>query len=684
MQAGTAGLPAVHDPVAQRPVGAPQNPRLLLLHAPPAMNKPRLHRFALATVLSLGLAGPALALDEEDLDMDSDTEVAAAPAAGGSTAVDPRHVWDLTTIFKDDAAWEAERQALLAEVPRLAALREGFGRDAASLRAGLDRLSAVNQRMRRLWTYASATLSTDNRLARNQERSAQARSLWGQMSSATAWVDSAIRDLGAARIEAFVKAEPGLAKHRVRLNETLRLARHQLAPEAEQALAAMSPVMNATTSIRTLLVTNEIEWPTLTVDGQAVRVDNIGYQRLRAHPDRKVRQQAFDAFFKTYARFQGSLGTALAQRVEAGVVNARLRQHPSAVAASLADNAIPESVYRTLVSETNKALPTLHRYLKLRQRLLQLPDLAYHDIYPDLIKAPRRWSPEDAGALTLASVAPLGAAYQQQLKEALSARTMHVFPVPGKSSGAYQSGVYGQVPLIFLNHQGTFDSVSTYTHEWGHGMHTLQANGAQPFETAGYPLFLAEIAAFTHELLLADHMKKTAATREERLFYLTEAIERIRGAFFRQAMFAEFELATHDAVQRGEALSGSRMTQQFCALLRKYHGSEQGVMQIDPAVCTEWAFIPHFHRPFYVYQYATSMAAASHFSQQLLAGAASGNTAARERYLSILRSGGSRHPVPLLKEAGLDMDSPAPYQALVRKMEGLMDELEALLGQNPG
>lgn len=640
---------------------------------------PPVARPLVAAAVCLSLCTPSLARAENEA-FDSDARLAASPAAapagaGAAAAADPRYVWDLSTIFRDDAAWETERQALLAEVPRLAALREGFGRDAASLRAALDQLSAVNQRLRRLGTYASALASTDNRNPRHQERSGQARAVAGRIGSATAWVTAAIRALGAERLEAFLRTEPGLAPHRVRIQEALRLARHQLTPEAETALAAMGPTLGATTQIRTLLVTTDIEWPTLMVEGQPVRVDNIGYQRLRAHPDRAVRQQAFDAFFKTYARYQGSLGAALAQRVEVGVAQARLRQHPSAVAASLASDAIPESVYRTLVAETNRALPTLHRYFKLRQRLLKLPDLAYHDVYPDIVAAPRRYSPEDAAELTLASVAPLGAAYQQQLRQALAARTMHVYPAPGKSSGAYQSGVYGQAPLIFLNHQDTFDSVSTYTHEWGHGMHTLQANGAQPFETAGYPLFIAEIAAFTHELLLADHVHKTAKTREERIFYLGEAIERIRGAFFRQAMFAEFELATHDAVQRGEALSGTRLTSLYCDLLRRYHGAESGVMRIDPVVCTEWAFIPHFHRPFYVYQYATSMAAATHFTQQLLTGSA----AARETYLGVLRAGGSRHPVPLLREAGLDMDSPLPYQALARHMERLMDELEALL-----
>jgi oligoendopeptidase F len=260
---------------------------------------------------------------------------------------------------------------------------------------------------------------------------------------------------------------------------------------------------------------------------------------------------------------------------------------------------------------------------------------------------------------------------------------MHVYPAPGKSSGAYQSGVYGQTPLIFLNHQDTFDSVSTFTHEWGHGMHTLLANATQPFETAGYPLFLAEIAAFTHELLLQDHVLKTAATPQDRLFYLSEAVERLRGAFFRQTMFAEFELQVHDALQRGEAVTGKRMTQLYCGLLRKYHGDTgdaRAVMKIDPQVCTEWAFIPHFYRPFYVYQYATSMAAASHFME----GLRGGSPAARDTYLGVLTAGGSRHPVPLLKEAGVDMDSPAPYRALLRQMNAWMDEMEQLVAAGAG
>lgn len=599
----------------------------------------------------------------------------ATPAAAPAT--DARYVWDLTPMFANDAAWDAERQAIQQILPSLQALRGGFGRDAASLRQALDTLSTWRERYMRVAVYASAMASTDNRDARNQERQSLLRSLGGQWGSALSWVDSEIRQIGEAKLNAWLAAEPGLKKHEKRLRDVLRLGAHQLTPEAEAAIAAFGPVMGAATNARTLLTTVDADWPTLEVDGKTEKLNDIGYTRLRAHPDRAVREQVFQRFFGAYGRLENTLGSLLGQRVEAGVVNARLRGYSSAVAASLADNDIPESVYRTLVAETHKGLPTLHRYLKLRQRLLGLPDLAYHDIYPDLVKSERRYTPEESGTLTVAATAPLGADYQRRLREALGAKTMHVFPAPGKSSGAYQSGVYGMTPLVFLNHQGTFDSLSTFAHEWGHGMHTVLANATQPFETAGYPLFLAEIASFSNELLLQRHLLDQAKTKEERLYLLTEAVERLRSSYFRQTMFAEFELATHDALQRGEALTGKRMTQLYCGLLRKYHGAEQGVMKIDPVVCSEWAFVPHFHRPFYVYQYATSMAGAAYFTEQIL----QKKPGMPETYLSVLRSGGSVHPVPRLRAAGLDMDSPAPYQALVRHMDRLLDEIEKLLAQ---
>jgi oligoendopeptidase F len=598
----------------------------------------------------------------------------AAAQAPALSRTDPRFVWDLTRLYATDAAWDAERLAVLAEVPSLAALK-GTLNTTAGMRAALDRISGLTQRLQRLSVYASTQQSTDNRDARNQERAGLMRALGGQFSSAVAWVNPEIQALGSDKVEAFIRGEPGLKNHTVRLRDTLRIAKHTLGAEAEGAMAALSPVVNSATNTRTLLATADTVWPTITVEGKPVKVNETGYQKLREHPDRAVRKQAFDAFYKALGQYENTYGSTLAARVEAGVVNARLRKYPSAVAASLSNNEIPEAVYRTLVAEANAALPTLHRYLKLRQKLLKLPDLHYYDIYPELVNIGRSYPADQAIDLTLAAMKSMGDEYQGLLKQALNMRSMHTYPAEGKSSGAYQTGVYGIVPFVFLNHQDNYATMSTFAHEWGHGIHTMLANKNQPFETSGYSLFLAELASMTNEVLLTDHMLKTSKSKDERIFYLSEALERLRGGFFRQTMFAEFELATHDALERGEALSGKKMTQMYCGLLKKYHGADAGVMQIDPQYCQEWAFIPHFYRPFYVYVYATSIAGATAFGERIL----TGKPEERDTFLNVLRAGGSVPPYQLLKNAGLDMATPQPYQALNKRMGAIMDEMEALL-----
>jgi oligoendopeptidase F len=605
----------------------------------------------------------------------SQLAVAQPAALASADTPDPRLVWDLTRLFPDDAAWDAERAAVTAEIPGLAALRGTLGRDAASLRTALDRMSALRLRMSRLWVYASTQLSTDNGNRRNQERSVSMSALSGQFATETAWVDPEIQALGAAKVADFVAAEPGLQRHAKRLRDTLRDAAHTLAPDVEAALAAYGPVLGSFSRTRELLVNVDMDWPTLAIDGKPTRVTGTAYEELRRHPDRAVRKQVFEAFWQNYAQYQNSLGSLLAQRVQTGVINARLRQYPSAVAASLASAEVPEEVLRTLVAQANQGLPTLHRYFKLRQKMLKLPDLHYYDVYPNLVSSDRRFPLDEASAITLAATQPLGDEYVAQLGQALAARTMHVRPAPGKRGGAYATGVYGQPPFIFLNHTDSFESLVTFAHEWGHGMHSVLSQQVQPPETPRYPLFLAEIASTTNEVLLTDHMLRHATTRDERVFVLTQILERLRAAYFRQTMFAEFELQAHDAQQRGEPLSGKRFTEMYCGLLRKYHGADAGVMVIDPQYCTEWAFIPHFHRPFYVYAYATSTTAAQFFGEQIL----SGTPGARERYLDVLRAGGSMPPHELLKKAGLDLTTAAPYEKLLQRMNLVMDEVEALI-----
>lgn len=583
--------------------------------------------------------------------------------------------WNLTALYAADADWEAARKALLADLPKLQALKGTLGKSAKSLRAGLDAISAANLRFDRLRVYASMKQSTDNRDNANQERSNLAGQLGGEFGSALAWVEPEIQSLGEAKVAAFLKAEPGLKKHAEHLRNSLRQAKHTLSAESEAVIAALGPVRSATGDARTLLFNANTQWPELTVDGKTERVDDTRYGLLRQHANRAVRKQVFDAFFGAIGQYEDTYGVTLGNVVQDDTTMAKLRRHPSAVAMSLGNEEIPEAVYRTLVAEVHKGLPTLHRYFKLRQKMLGLPDLHYYDIYPALVTQTRTYSLDDAAALTLAATQPLGPDYQDLLKTTFKANTMHALPAPGKSGGAYQDGVYGAPPFVFLNHQGDFESVSTFAHEWGHAMHTAMANRAQPYETANYSLFVAEIASTANEVLLSNYMRGQAATKEEKLYQLGYALERLRGTFFRQAMFGEFELNTHDAAAKGEALNGKRFTEIYCKLLKDYHGDAAGVMKIDPLYCQEWAFIPHFYRPFYVYQYATSITAALHFAEDILAA----KPGARENYLKLLTTGGSVAPYQALKNAGLDMASPAPYQAVIKRMDNIMDEMEALL-----
>lgn len=604
-------------------------------------------------------------------------QAAAQSLPPGSTAPnDPRLVWDLTRLFPTDAAWDAERTAFTAEIPKLRALKGSLGRDAATMRATMDQISSAELRLLRLWVYASTQTSTDNGDRRNQERTGLMYGVYGQYIGAVAWTEPEIQALGAEKVAAFQAAEPGLQRHATTLRKALRKAAHTLSPEVETALASLAPVLGAPANTRELLVNADIAWPTLTVDGKAVKVSDTGYEQLRTHPDRAVRKQTFDSFWKAYGQYENTFGALLAQRVQLGVIDARLRKHASAPTASLSSTEVPEAVLRTLVAETTKALPTLHRYFKLRQKMLKLPDLHYYDIYPDLVVSTRRYPLEEASAITMAAMKPLGDEYRNQLELALAARTMHVRPAPGKSSGAYATGVYGLPPLVFLNHTDSFESLVTFAHEWGHAMHTVLSHRAQPYESAAYPLFLAEIASMTNEALLNDHMLKQALNRDERVFMLSQMLERLRASYFRQTMFAEFELMAHDAQQRGEALSGKRFTDMYCQLLRKYHGADAGVMTIDPQYCQEWSYVPHFHRPFYVYAYATSTTAAQYFSEAILAG----RPGAREAYLKVLSAGGSAPPHELLKQAGLDLTTAAPYEILIQRMNAIMDEVEKLIG----
>jgi oligoendopeptidase F len=594
---------------------------------------------------------------------------ADAPAAGAAA-------WDLTDIYPSDAAWEAERSAIAARLPQIAAYKGKLGESAGTLKAALQLQSDIAIKISRLDAYASLKRDEDLRVATNQERSQKANDLGTAFDEASSWMSPEILSVGQARIEGFLAADPGLAKFKFGLESQLRQAAHILSPEGEAILAGSGSALAGPGDIRVQLVASDIPRPTVTLsDGTKARLDDQGYTIYRAAPNRADRKLVFDQFWAGYKGFENSLGAALASQVKGEMFRARARKYPSALDAALAGPNIPEGVYRTLIAETNKGLPVLHRYFDLRRRMMGLPDIAYYDIYPSLVKLDRSFSLAEMRALTIEAVKPLGPDYGATFAKVTAAKWMDPRPRPGKQSGAYMNpGAFEVHPYLLLNLSDKYDGLTTYAHEWGHAMHSLLANKAQPYETAQYPTFTAEIASTAHEAFLADYMLRNAKTKEEKLFILGQMMENFRGTFFRQAMFAEFQLAIHDLAEKGEGLSGAKMTDINLALLKKYHGPN---FTMDPLYGIEWTYIQHYFYGFYVFQYATSITAATYFAEQVLHGGAK----ERDNYMSVLRAGGSDYGYDILKKAGLDMATPTPYQTLIKAFSSVLDQAEALIGK---
>ncbi|MEL6686355.1 MAG: M3 family oligoendopeptidase [Pseudomonadota bacterium] len=609
----------------------------------------------------------------------AETVEAATPTAQATSASVEREpvAWDLTRLFPTVEAWDAARLEMLERLEPVAAQADTFEPSASALADLYDQNSEMLLDAFRIGTYAFLDADTDLRDGDKLARRAQAQSMYSTFGQATAWISPMILEVGEVQIEEWIASEPRLEKHAFGLRETLRSAPHTLSPEGEAMMAAASVALGGAQRIYSQLKNSDIPWPTITLStGEEFRLDAAGYVKGRAAENREDRKAVFKAFFETYQQFENSLGESLASHVHGQVFRASQRNYDSALESALSSDNLPRGVYDTLLSEVNAALPTLHRYFKLRARILGVEDFGFHDIYPNLVETDQVFDLKRSGQITAAASEELGADYVQDLCTAMAGTWTHAYPSEGKRSGAYMSGaVYDVGPFVLLNHQDTYDSASTFAHEWGHAMHTILANEAQPFETARYSTFIAETAAITKEVLAQEKLLNAAETEEERLFYLGYALEQMRGTYFRQTQFAEFEAAIHEAAENGEGLTGARMTEIYTDIFNRYYGVEEGVTVVPDSYNLEWAYIPHFFFNFYVYQYSTSLAAAVYFADEIL----EGDEEKIELYLNMLEAGGSDHPYDLMLEAGLDMASPEPYRAVEARMIRIMDEIEAIL-----
>lgn len=605
--------------------------------------------------------------------------LSTAAIAQEEPAVDPKYTWDLTELWATVDDWSTAREEVIASLDQLEARKGTLGDSADSLYTTLRMMSDTLRKAGRVFVYAS--LNADENLGdpETQERRQLAQIMFGRMNEATAWFQPELLAVGAEKIRQFQAEDERLKPFAFQLDNALRNAPHTLGEEAETVLSYFSQPFGAPNGIYSLLSNSDIPWPEVEMsDGEKHRIDSPGYSRWRASADRDDRKRAFDEFWGKWGEYRNVTGSVLNAHLQTQVSLSKARKYENVLTRELFQDNLPPDVYRTLVSEVNEGLPTLHRYFKLRTRMLGLDQMHYYDIYPPLVSLDKKFDIETSKQITLEAMAPLGQDWVDMQSEAIEQRWMHVYPSPGKRSGAYMSGfAYDVHPYLLLNHNDDYESLSTFAHEWGHAMHTLYAKSEQPFETAAYATFIAEIPSTSLELILQQYMVSNAESIDEKLFYLGSGLESMRGTFFRQTMFAEFELALYEAVERGEALTGEKISNMYLELLRRYHGHDDGVVLIDELYANEWMFIPHFYYNMYVFQYATSLTAGAALYTKIVDEGAAG----AENYKSLLRAGGSDYPYVLLKNHGVDMATPEPYQAVIRNMNEIMDEMESLLDQ---
>ena len=615
--------------------------------------------------------------------------IAAAALAAAVTAqerdrakIPEQYTWNLADIYPNEAGWRAAKERLAAELPQLRQFQGKLASSAKTLADALDKLYALDKELTRLYVYASMLADQDTRDAKHQGMRQEMVQLSAAFASDAAFIEPELLHAGNATLDQFLAAEPRLTIYGFYIEDVVRRGAHTLSENEEKILAAAGPVARTSSDVYGILTNADFPYPSVTLsDGRTVKLDQAAFNDLRTLPNRADREKVVAAFFKALGGFSRTFGTTLNGEAQKGLFFAKARKYATSLEMALDGPNIPVSVYTRLVEGVNRNLPAFHRYLKLRKQILGLDQLHYYDLYAPLVASVKlEYSPEEAQKLVLDAVAPLGREYQATIQRAFKERWIDLLPNEGKRSGAYSNGgAYDVHPYMLINFNGKYTDVSTLAHELGHTMQSYFSNRVQPYPLAGYPTFVAEVASTFNESLLIDHVLKNIKDDDARLSLLGNYLENIKGTVFRQTQFAEFELRMHEMAGKGEPITGDALAKLYLDIARKYYGHDRGVSVVDDYIANEWSFIPHFYRDFYVFQYATSFMA----SEALAAKVKAGDQTARARYLKFLSAGGSRDPIELLREAGVDMITDEPLDVTITTMNRVIDEMEAIIARRP-
>ena len=602
---------------------------------------------------------------------DKDDDSGGIPARSD---VDLADTWDLSPLYPNPEAWTAGFERLQKDYTAISAFRGRVGTSSAALLEVLECDRRISQQVEKLYHYASLRASEDASDAGNLARESQLENLLTKIGEASSFISPEIQAIDDAAFGKLL-ADPALAEWRLRLEKLRRLKPHTLSAAEERLLALGQSALSGQRDTFSQLTNVDMKFGVLADEGGIERpLSQSSYSSFLQKRDPELRKRAFHQFYAEFGDHKFTLATTLASSIKADVFRARARNYPGAREAALFQDDVPVAVYDNLIATVRANLQPLFRYYALRKRVLGLAEIHQYDTYVPIVPDfEKRTSFDEAIEMCLAALHPLGEEYRNVLARGLKeGRWCDRYENKGKRSGAFSSGSYGAPPYILMNYKDdVFSDVFTLAHEAGHSMHTWYANRAQRWQDADYPIFLAEVASTFNEELLTHHLLAQTTDRKMRAYLINRQLDDIRGTVYRQTMFAEFEKIAHDMEERGEAVTLDTLRKAYRGLLDAYFGPD---FTIDSELELECLRIPHFYSAFYVYKYATGLSAAVALSQQVIE---SGDAT---RYLGFLSSGGSRFPIPTLREAGVDMSSPAPVEATLRLFARRVEELEALLG----
>ncbi|WP_347994865.1 oligoendopeptidase F [uncultured Eubacterium sp.] len=581
--------------------------------------------------------------------------------------------WCLEDMFESDDFWEEEFGRLQRMIFQYEDFEGTLGESADRLLEYLKFNDETNLLMERLYVYANMRYHQDMANSMYQEFAARAQKLMVEMSGASAFAEPEILEITTEKINVFFNENPELETYKRYISEILRGKNHTLDKKTETILAKSRQMANAAENIFSMYNGADIKFPSITTEeGEEIEITHGNFVPLLESTDREVRKAAFEGVYETYGKMRNTLAATFAANLDQANFYAQVRKFSSAREMYLYGSNIPESVYDNLIETVHKNMDKMHKYVSLRKKILDVSELHMYDLYTPIAKVPdTKYSFEAAKDIVLEGLAPMGEEYIKVLEEGFDNRWIDVYENEGKRSGAYSWGAYGTHPYVLMNYHGTLDHVFTLAHEMGHAIHSYYSDANQPYVNAGYKIFVAEVASTCNESLLIQHLLKITEDEEEKTYLINHFLEQFKGTLYRQTMFAEFEKIAHSMVQNGEGVTADRLCGIYYNLNKEYFGDD---IVIDKEIELEWARIPHFYNPFYVYQYATGLSAAIALSKRIL----EEGKPAVEDYMKFLTGGSSQDPIELLKIAGVDMTSSEPIETALELFGNLLEELQKI------